>query len=470
MRKNQLEEKTHSRNDELTIEQAKAFVDIQRVNGFSLKSGDLQKKTVDIRADWGKAKSSSNENVSVIETEIQAMGGFGFATPESMDAWKATNSGSYLCSMSRLVVIKKTKTGEIFSFIMSVVADKSYFENKHFKLWDNTYLKRDKDLSGYVLFHQLSGEFVNGWIYCDGMIANSITQTEKIDLSVNLKSAEMIVPIYHWETIETDWYNVGSVDGVVTSITYDHTTYKDVYIIVGYYETGSGTDSSGSGGTSGGYTPPLSTQSCDCNICPICGGCLNKLKSAPVDNGNGTTTVAVACPMCPGHPIIDPNKPCAGDPIKNASIASSGASGQYGGTYGCVRQGGTNCSDGIYNKKHGGIDIYAPENSDLYSISAGKVSYVGYITDLGNCIQVTSSDNSTSILYAHLNSQSLAVGNDVKIGDKLGLTGKTGNANDPAIVPHVHIQIKINGVATDPQPFLSTTFNSDGSVSVPCNN
>ena len=166
----------------------------------------------------------------------------------------------------------------------------------------------------------------------------------------------------------------------------------------------------------------------------------------------------------------DPNKPCAGDPIKNASIASSGASGPYGGTYGCVRQGGTNCSDGIYNKKHGGIDIYAPENSDLYSISSGKVSYVGYITDLGNCIQVTSSDNSTSILYAHLNSQSLAVGNDVKIGDKLGLTGKTGNANDPAIIPHVHIQIKINGVATDPQSFLSTTFNSDGSVSVPCNN
>jgi len=169
-------------------------------------------------------------------------------------------------------------------------------------------------------------------------------------------------------------------------------------------------------------------------------------------------------------PAPDPNIPCAGDPIKNATIASSGASGQYGGTYGCVRQGGTTCSDGIYNKKHGGLDIYAKENSDLYSISSGKVSYVGYITDLGNCIQITSSDNSTSILYAHLNSQSLAVGNDVKIGDKLGLTGKTGNASDPAIIPHVHIQIKVNGVATDPQPFLSTTFNSDGSVSVPCNN
>lgn len=241
-----------------------------------------------------------------------------------------------------------------------------------------------------------------------------------------------------------------------------------IYIISCDYHSSSPSSEGGASGGGGSYTV-TSPQSCNCNVCPICGKCLELLKSVPVPESGGTTTTIV-CEICGGHPVIDPNKPCAGDPIKNASIASSGASGQYGGTYGCVRQGGSNCSEGIYNKKHGGIDIYAPENSDLYSISAGKVSYVGYITDLGNCIQVTSSDNSTSILYAHLNSQSLAVGNDVKIGDKLGLTGKTGNANDPAIIPHVHIQIKVNGVATDPQPFLSSTFNSDGSVGIPCNN
>jgi len=295
--KNQLEEKTPSKNDELTIEQAKAFVDVQRMNGFALKSGDLKKQSINIKADWKKSKGSSNEDVSVIETEIQAMGGFGFATSESMDAWTSTKNDKYLFSMSRLVVFKQKKTGEMFSFIMSIVADKPYFESKNFKIGDNTYLKRDKDFSGYVIFHKLTGEFVNGWVYCDGQIIHSMAQAQNLDLQVNLKSANFIVPIYHWEIESTDWYNIGSVDGNVISVSYSNTTYRSVYVVVGYYDTGGETITI-VGGASGGYIPPPTTIPCNClETCPICGKCLQVLKSAPVD-GDNPTAATMVCKMC----------------------------------------------------------------------------------------------------------------------------------------------------------------------------
>jgi hypothetical protein len=81
---------------------------------------------------------------------------------------------------------------------MSVVGDKHYLEGKRFKMSDNTYLKRDKDLSGLVLFHDLSGAFVNGWMYCDGQITNSITKPIDVDLTIDLKSAMLMNAIYGW--------------------------------------------------------------------------------------------------------------------------------------------------------------------------------------------------------------------------------------------------------------------------------
>ena len=466
----QVDEELTTNLDELTIGEAKAFIDLQRLSQFELKAGRFQEQTIAIRADWGKAKKSSNGELSVVEADIEGMGRFGFATTESMDAWKATRKDGYRTSLTKLVVFKVKKTGEIYSCIMSIAAEKQLLQKKNFDLSKNTYLDREKDLSGYVLFHELSGKFANGWIYCDGNIENSITSIDFEDLPIQLKAANMYM-LYQWIETCSKYTTIGMVGGEIVSV-YSETHCSTSLEYVGTFSTGTstGSGSTGGGGTTGGYTP--TNQGCDCpQLCPVCGKCIDLLKSAPLPGTVTTTTTVIAnCEYCIGHPESDINKPCAGDPIKDPSIATSGASGQTGGMYGCVRQGGSNCSDGIYNKRHGGIDIYAPENSDLYSISAGKVTYVGYITDLGNCIQVTSSDNSTSILYAHLNSQSMKNGDIVKIGGKLGLTGKTGNASDPSIIPHVHIQVKVNGIATDPQSFLSTTFNSDGSVNTKCNN
>jgi uncharacterized protein YgiM (DUF1202 family) len=57
-----------------------------------------------------------------------------------------------------------------------------------------------------------------------------------------------------------------------------------------------------------------------------------------------------------------------------------------------------------------------------------------------------------TLYYAHLDSQTVSTGQDVKLGDTIGLVGNTGNAiNTP---PHLHFGIYARGGAVDPLPFI----------------
>lgn len=79
----------------LTVEQAVHFVELQKVNQFTLKSGGQQMQSINIMVDWDKAKCSSNKNVWVVETLIKGEGRFGFATAENMRAWKSTGNRAF---------------------------------------------------------------------------------------------------------------------------------------------------------------------------------------------------------------------------------------------------------------------------------------------------------------------------------------------------------------------------------------
>ncbi len=285
----------------LTVEQAVHFVELQKVNQFTLKSGGQQMQSINIMVDWDKAKCSSNKNVWVVETLIKGEGRFGFATAENMRAWKSTGNRAFISSMSRLVVTKEKKSGEIHSFIMSIAGEKQYIEMKNFRLWDNTYLKRDKELSGYVFFHTLSGQFVNGWIYCDGKITNTVIDASNLDLTLQLKStAEMA--IYEWVEYCTDYYTIGWVDGEVVSFRQTGSSCSVVLEYAGSYSSGGSEDSGG-----GGYLPSSDETTCDCDICPVCGGCIQgvTLKRLPLPGSGETSPTSGDCPVCHCLPIVD---------------------------------------------------------------------------------------------------------------------------------------------------------------------
>jgi hypothetical protein len=219
---------------ELTIEQAKSFVGQQSVNQFTLKSGNLQKTTVKIKADWGKAKSSNNRKISVVETPILTLGGFGFATPEAVSAYETTQNVGYLNSVSKLVVLTYKKTGAIVSFIMTIVGNKSFMEKRKFTLLDQTYLTRDKELTGFVFYHSIDGKFVNGWQYVGGKVVGKIGMNDDDSPVLQLKSTYYIN--YYTTTCVTDsWVQSGAGSGIygfgseTTCTTTLHTNSYTIY-------------------------------------------------------------------------------------------------------------------------------------------------------------------------------------------------------------------------------------------------
>ena len=102
---------------------------------------------------------------------------------------------------------------------------------------------------------------------------------------------------------------------------------------------------------------------------------------------------------------------------------------------------------------HKGTDFRAATGTPVYAIADGKVAYTGYLRNYGNVIAV---DHGTKVLsiYMHLSRVDKAVGESVKKGEQIALSGDTGYV----LGPHLHLTIRINNISIDPMKFF-TLFN-----------
>ncbi len=105
-----------------------------------------------------------------------------------------------------------------------------------------------------------------------------------------------------------------------------------------------------------------------------------------------------------------------------------------------------------FHPGHTGIDIAVPTGTEVKSTMDGKVIYAGWNNQgYGNLVIVENGAYRT--YYAHLSSIPVSVGDKVKAGTTIGLSGSTGNSTGP----HLHYEIRKNGIAIDPAP---VTLNS----------
>ena len=94
---------------------------------------------------------------------------------------------------------------------------------------------------------------------------------------------------------------------------------------------------------------------------------------------------------------------------------------------------------------HRGIDIACPTGTAVYACADGVVEKAQWGSSYGYYI-VLSHGSGYTTLYAHNSSLLVKVGQKVKRGDKIALSGSTGNSSGP----HLHLEIAINGVLQDP--------------------
>lgn len=94
---------------------------------------------------------------------------------------------------------------------------------------------------------------------------------------------------------------------------------------------------------------------------------------------------------------------------------------------------------------HEAIDWGTPIGTPVYASSGGTVVKAGWIGSYGNAIYIDHPDGRQT-RYAHLSKILVKVGQKVKQGEKIALSGNTGVTTGP----HIHFEMRIRGKAVDP--------------------
>lgn len=100
-----------------------------------------------------------------------------------------------------------------------------------------------------------------------------------------------------------------------------------------------------------------------------------------------------------------------------------------------------------YGPGHLGIDISAPEGSNVYAAGSGVVTMAqgGYNYGYGNVIQIDHGNGYVTV-YAHLSQINIGVCTPVGQGTLIGYSGNTGNS----FGAHLHFEIRIGGTNVNP--------------------
>ena len=104
---------------------------------------------------------------------------------------------------------------------------------------------------------------------------------------------------------------------------------------------------------------------------------------------------------------------------------------------------------GVY-KLHTGVDISAPMGANFIAANDGIVTKAGMNSAYGNMV-IIDHGGGISTLYAHGSEILVHVGQTVKKGDAVLKVGSTGYSTGP----HAHFEVRINGVVTDPMPYIT---------------
>jgi murein DD-endopeptidase MepM/ murein hydrolase activator NlpD len=98
---------------------------------------------------------------------------------------------------------------------------------------------------------------------------------------------------------------------------------------------------------------------------------------------------------------------------------------------------------------HEGIDITAATGTPIRAAASGTVIHSGWLGGYGNLV-VIDHGNGLATAYAHASALLVGVGQQVSQGQTIALVGSTGNSSGP----HLHFEVRVNGVAVDPLLYL----------------
>ena len=103
----------------------------------------------------------------------------------------------------------------------------------------------------------------------------------------------------------------------------------------------------------------------------------------------------------------------------------------------------------IRSGAHTGTDIACAFGTKIKAVADGTVVFAQYNGSYGNLIKIDHG-NGVETWYAHCNKLYSKVGDKISAGDIIAEVGMTGNTTGP----HLHLEIRLNGIAINPQKYL----------------
>jgi len=100
-------------------------------------------------------------------------------------------------------------------------------------------------------------------------------------------------------------------------------------------------------------------------------------------------------------------------------------------------------------RNHYGIDFGGSSGDPISAAASGQVITAGWMNGYGNTV-IISHGNGYTTLYAHQSAILVSYGDTVQGGDTIGRVGSTGFSTGP----HLHWEIRVDGVAVDPLPYI----------------
>lgn len=103
----------------------------------------------------------------------------------------------------------------------------------------------------------------------------------------------------------------------------------------------------------------------------------------------------------------------------------------------------------VRSSSHTGLDIAAPTGTAIKACSSGTIEFAGSKGSYGKLVKIRH-ENGVETWYAHCSKLYVKEGQKVEAGETIAAVGSTGNSTGS----HLHLEIRINGTAVNPQKYM----------------
>ena len=214
------------------------------------------RKSIVFEPVWDEAFIARHDDGSLtVEAHIRLSKPLAVVSSESFEAYQSTKDVRYLQYLSRAVVLIKENSIPQ-AFLMTIVGSKDYMEAHDFQLWDVCYKNIPEDFSGMLLYHTLSGEFVNGWHVEEGHRYSTCNPVSEEDAELLSRSGTDCyfeqVTTYYVDCQDYAGYNYTFYEDDMYIYTWSYSSCGTPYPVVEYYQVCDDTSAGNSGSSSGG--------------------------------------------------------------------------------------------------------------------------------------------------------------------------------------------------------------------------